>query len=234
MDFIKYLRNASFEIKYLILVLSVISGITGGALLILYPNAALHIFEKGKYLYYLLILPPVSCIFLISKRLSQSKTAEATEHALENQILTILNTIRQDELVDFEKRDRADIYLSIVNASAITQAATKSIDAFTHNITLIIGWLYIYFFLAPFLGWLIVIWRLIYVMFRESFQKIIKSILIEELKEQKDLFHVFQNHLFGFKELKFHRKKNEDIFNNYLCVIADRIKNLRIKARFYA
>ncbi|MBF0101010.1 MAG: cyclic peptide export ABC transporter [Desulfobacterales bacterium] len=234
MDFLTYLRNVSLKDTYLIIALSAISGITGGALLILYPSAAIHIFDPGRYLYYLIILPPISCLFLFAKRLSQQKTAVVIEQNLEDQVLSIVNTIRHDELPAFEKRKRTDIFMSIVNAQTITQAATKSIDSLEHHMTLIIGWFYIFFFLSPFFGWLILIWRLAIILLRDVFQKIIKSIVIEEMKEQKDLFTIFETHLFGFKELKLNQKKSDELFEKSFITGTEKIKHLRIKSSFYA
>ncbi|MBF0118550.1 MAG: cyclic peptide export ABC transporter [Desulfobacterales bacterium] len=233
MEFLTYLRNIHLKSAYNIILLSFISGISGGALIILYPNAAIHIFDPNNYLFYLFVLPITSSIFIFSKRFSQKKTNHAMEENLEDTILSIANTIRHDELSNFEKRNRADIYLSIVNAQNITQAAAKSIDALEHKITLIIGWIYIFVFLSSFFGWVILIWRLLIILLRETFQTIIKSIIFEEMKAQKDLFKIFETHLYGFKELKFNKKKCDEIFEHNFKLYTEKIKVLRNKSSFY-
>ncbi len=234
MDFLSYIRHISVKDAYVILLYSALGGGAGGALLILYPNAAIHIFDPQRYLFYLLLLPVVSLIFLIAKRLSQKKTAHMVEQNLEDQVLAMANTLRHEDLAGFEKRKRADIHMGIVNARTISQAAAKSMDALEHNITLIIGWLYIFLLLSPTFGWIILVWRLFQYLLREAFQKIIKTVVMEELQEQRNLFAAFEAFLYGFKELKLNRAKSADLFQNHFLPLTERIKALRLKSSFYA
>lgn len=234
MNFFTYLRHISVRDAYIIMLYAALGGISGGALLILYPNAAIHIFDPGKYRFYLCVIPPISLIFLIAKKISQKKTAQVIEKNLEDQILSIMNTIRHDEPADFEKRKRADIHMSMVYAQTVTQAATKTIDTLEHHLTLIIGWLYIFIFLSPVFGWVILVWRLLQYLLREAFQQIIKSIVVEEHREHVALVTIFQSFLYGFKELKLSRKKSADLFDTHFIPQNDRIKKLRLKSSFYA
>ena len=227
------LWNTSQQSTVYIVIFSVINGISGGIILILFPEAAINIFVEETYLLYLIILPPVSIIFIISKRFSKKKTAELVEKACETTILRIANTVRHFELPAFEKRGQADINMSIANAKTISTAAEKNIDSLQNNITLAMGWFYIFIFLSPFLGVLLLIWRLLYLTLRESFSGIAKSFADLEQTEKTRLFQTFGNHLHGFMELKFNLSKSNDLFSNHLKPLVEKIKKIRIESRFY-
>jgi len=229
MNLLKFILDTS-EKSLAVVIFSVITGISGGMLTVLYSNAILDIFSEEHYLLYLVALPLTSVIFIVSKRISQQKTAVLAERKLEETILKITNTVRHAELAEFEQLDRSEIYTSIVNAQTITRGATRSIDVFQCNITLLVGWLYVFFWLSPLLGLLLIIWNLLYLFVREMFLQIMQSQAGEELGKQTDLFRIFQNCLYGFKELKFNRQKNGDLFANYLSPLTEMIREIRVRS----
>ena len=233
MTLFELLWNTSQKRTLYIIVISIINGICGGIILILFPEAALNIFTEGKYLFYLTWLPPVTIVFILSKRISRKMTSLLAENACEKMILEIANTVRHFELAEFEKHGETDINTSIASSKLISSAAEKNIDSIQNNIILAIGWLYIFFYLSYFLGIIILVWRLLYFSLWETFRNITGSFAKEELQKQNILFQIVKNHLYGFKELKFNKIKDHSIFSDYLKPLAEKIKEIRIQSRLY-
>ncbi|MDM8517362.1 cyclic peptide export ABC transporter [Desulfobacterales bacterium HSG16] len=233
MKLFKFLWAASEIATLYIIILSVINGIAGGMLLILFPDAALNIYSKGQYLFYAVTLPIVSMAFLVSKHMVQKKTEALVGRAMEEMVLRVTNTARHTELPEFELFNQQDIFISIADAQTVSNAAAKNMESFQAYMILFIGWLYITFFISPIFGLFLLGSRFLQILIQEMFGKIIFSFVREQFKEEKEVFTAFRNHLYGFKELKFNRKKSDDIFNNYLLPRIEAGKRLRVKSRRY-
>ncbi|MCG8634478.1 MAG: cyclic peptide export ABC transporter [Desulfobacterales bacterium] len=232
MNLLKFLWSASESATLRIIVLSVVNGLAGGLLLILIPNGALAIFAKGNYLFYAVSLPVTVAVFLVTRHLSQKKTEHLAEKALENMVLQITNTVRHMELPEFEGFNPSEIILSIARAQSITSAATKNMESLQAYITLFVGWLYI-LYISPVFALFVLLVRFLLILIQEMFVKIIRGYVQLQMKEEKGMFTAFRNHLFGFKELKFNRKKSEEIFNCHLLPRIDENRRIRVKSSRY-
>jgi len=233
MKLLKLLFNISVKQTYYILGLSIINGIAGGLLLILYSNAIIDLLTKSNYKFYVIILPIIIIIFLLSKRYSQKKVSLLIEQYLESIVLKITNSIRHLKLSEFEKINKTEIFMSIINSKTITQGVTIIIDIIQVNLLLLIAWIYIFFFISKILGIFLIFWCLFFLITLETFQKIIKSLVHEELTQHSILSKSFKDILYGFKELKFNLNKSDEIFNIHFTKLITKIKNKRIQNRFY-
>jgi len=234
MNLIRFLWSASESRTLTVMVLTVLNGISGGILLVLLPDAALNIFSTHRYLFYAVSLPAAAGSFLLTRHLARKKTDALAEHTVENMTLSITNTIRHRELPEVERFDRSDILLGIANAHTISTGAGKNIESVQAYITLFIGWGYIFFFLSYVAGLAILFARLFQIMIEELFEKIFHKFIREQMEEEKEMFGAFRNHLYGFKELKFSRNKDRDIFDNHLLPHVENSKKIRIKISRYA
>jgi putative ATP-binding cassette transporter len=233
MNLFKFIWSASEKEAITIVILSVINGISGGLLLVLFPNAALNIYSKDQYLYYAIVLVITITIFLVSRHLCHQKTEALAGMAVEDMVLTVANTVRHAELSEFEQYSRSDIFLCIADAPVISNALAQEMESFQAYIVLFIGWLYIFAFISPLVGIFLLAARLFKLLIQEMFRKIIISFVDEQSEEEKEMFTAFRNHLDGFKELKFSQSKCEDIFENYLMIRIEGNKIKRIKSRRY-
>lgn len=233
MDLFNFLWAASRPKAMHITILTVINGIAGGLLVILLPTAAVDIYNPDKHLFYLFVIPSVIVAFLVSKHFVLLKTEALAGIAVEEMIMQVTNTVRHLELPEFQKCNREDIILSIADAQLISTAACKNMESIQVYITLFIGWCYITFHLSPLLGLLLIGARFLQILIQEMFVKIIFSYVCEQQQDEKEIFTVLQHHLYGFKELKFNRKKSNNIFKNYLLPKIETDKKKRITARLY-
>ncbi|OQX17006.1 MAG: hypothetical protein BWK80_39820 [Desulfobacteraceae bacterium IS3] len=233
MKLLKFMLDGSGVKGLTVIILSVIAGISGGIIVILYADAAVNIFSKKNYLFYLMTLVPITVIHLLSSRIAQKKAASLSEQKVGEMILSIANTVRCMELPEFEQHRSSGIYMSIAEAQIISRAATRNIEALQNRVILLITWFYIAFFLSPLLGVGILIWQFFVILMGDVGMEIIGDFHREESGKQSDLFDMFRHDLFGFKELKFNKKKDDDLFENYLSPLTEDIGNIRIKAGIY-
>ncbi|MCI5116129.1 MAG: ATP-binding cassette domain-containing protein [Candidatus Electrothrix sp. AX1] len=233
MNLFRFLWSASASAALNIILLSLINGITGGLLVILFPEAALNIFSTDQYLFYAVTLSLLTVVFLISRHLTQKKTEALAGQAVEEIIVRVANTVRHVELPEFEKMDRSNLLLSIAGGQRITDAALKNMEVLQVYVALLIVWVYIFFSISQLFGLFLLGVRFFMILLREMFRKIIFSYVREEHQEEREMFSAFQHHLYGFKELKFNFKKNENIFYNYLLPTIETGKKKRIRSRQY-
>jgi len=234
MNLLKFIVDGSESEGLMIIALSVIAGISAGIIVILFSDAAMNIFSKKNYLFYLLTLPPVTLIHLVSNRIAQRKVATISEQKVGEMILGIANTVRHTELPEFERHRSSGVYAGIAEAQIISRAATRSIEAIQNRVVLLVTWFYIFFSLSYLVGLGLLLWQLFIIFFIDVIMSIVVSLMGEESQRQTDLFDVFQHYLYGFKELKFNRGKSDDLFANYLSPLAETIRKIRIKVGLYS
>jgi len=233
MNLFKFILDGSESEGIMIIVLSVIAGISAGIIVILFSDAVMNIFSKKNYWFYLLTLPPMTLIHLVSNRIAQRKVATISEQKVGEMILSIANTIRHAELPEFEQYRSSGVYMSIAEAQIISRAATRNVEALQNRVVLLVTWLYIFFSLSYMVGLGLLIWQLCILFFMDVIVQIIVSLMGEESRRQTDLFDVFQHYLYGFKELKFNKRKDSDLFTNYLLPLTEKIRKIRISVGLY-
>jgi len=233
MKLIKFLWDTSPSRTLTIIALTILNGVSGGLLLILIPDAASKIFWTDQYFFYAVSLPLTTALFVITRHLSRKKTVFFAEQSLENMVLRVSNTVRLAELSDLEQTDMSNIFMTLSDSQIISSGANEQLEALQANISLFIGWLYIFFCLSQMTGLIILISRLFMLLVTEMFGKIFRNFAHEELKENKKMFGALRNLLYGFNELKFNKKKADDIFENYFLQHIENNKITRIRARRY-
>lgn len=231
MELINFLKRESPGTTAYILLMSTIYGITAGIFAPLVLQAATEIMAGKNYWLYMAILPCVVVVQILSYRLSQSKTALLSETASQKLVLSIANTIRQDLLPDFEKRNHSEIHLNIINAQMITEGVTHSINVFENLIILLVLWCYT-FHLSGAAGIIFLLILGLILLVQEVSQKITRELFHQIAKEEEGLFNIFRHFLDGFKEIKIRRSKNNDLFTNYLKPFLQKIRDLRYRLVF--
>ncbi len=233
MNIFKFLWNTSTDATLRITLLSIINGLSGGLILIFFPDAAINMYTAENYLFYGTLLPVITVVFLVTRHFVQLKTEALASKAVEEMVMEVTNTVRHTELPKFQRFNQEDIFLSIADAQTISTAACKTMETFQSYLALLVGWLHIAFHISPFFGLLLLAARLIQILLQEMFGKIIFSYAREQQQEEKKFFAALQQQLYGFRDLKFNRKKSEDIFKNHLVPRIEGGKQKRVITRRY-
>lgn len=232
MELVKLLIQASPRKTFLVVVLSLIAGLSGGVLVPLVLRAAESILAGRAYAVCAVLLPAVALVFVIAKRLAQTQAASLTEATLAQIFTSLADAVRGLELEEFEQLDRADIYVKLANAQAIPNAVTKSVDFAQNLITILVCWLYA-FWLSPHGGVTILIAALLAVTVVEVFQKMLASLVHQETDNETRIFQLFAHILHGFKELKMNSRKDHDLFDNHLRPLLTAAKAIRTRILFF-
>jgi len=232
MEFIRFLTDESPDETGYILILSMIYAVTAGLFGPLLLQAVADIIAGKHYLLWLCILPGCAAIQVLTYRSAESRTVRLAEAASEKMVLRITDSLRRDELPDFEQRNPSEIYLGLTGTRAISEGAVHSITVFQNLLIIFILWLYM-FHLSEIAG---VIFLLLFgwiVLAQELFQRIGRDVFHETANTEDRLFDVFHHFLNGFKEIKVCERKNNDLFENYLRPLIRKIQHLRYRLVFF-
>lgn len=232
MKFLKLVSQQAPQEYGVLLVLSVISGVAGGMIVPLVLYGAHDIAAGQDYVPYLCVLPALTGVLIFSKRSLQQRAAVLTESSLERMILRITNALRHADLPEIERRHQTDVLLTIVNAKDVTSAAIKSVNVFQLVLSLATGWGYIVWLSRP-AGFIVLLAVAVALAVRQAFHYVSETTRGEEVANEQTLFATFHHLLDGCKQLKLHRRKSRDLFENYLRPLVLSNQAIRTTAAFY-
>jgi len=233
MELFKLLIKESILKTLYLFLISIIAGISGGVIIPLVINTAEQFTTGKSELQNMIFLPVIALLLIGTKRLSQQQIAFLVSRIQEKLILKITGNVRNAELNYIENCGRReDIYLKIVNAQVITNAATKNIETFQNIITIFICWLYI-FILSHQMGLIFLFVFLIGVTVYELFQKLTEPFLNKETGTEKAMHRSFSHILDGFKEIKMNRRRSDDLFHNHLTPLVLETQKARTEGMLY-
>ncbi len=186
MELLKYFLTEAPEKTRFILIMSVIAGMSEVASVLLTINGVQDVAAGRNYMLYAVFLPMAAVVFLLSKRISQTRTAALTESILEKLYTDIANDFRHAELPEIESRDTAEIHLKMLQAQTVTDAAVRGIHAFQSLITIFFLWLYV-FRITPVGGLFSLLLLAIAVAVYEVTQKLALPLMRQEAEKEKEL-----------------------------------------------
>ncbi|QTA87814.1 cyclic peptide export ABC transporter [Desulfonema magnum] len=227
MEFIRFLIKESPEKATFILMMSLFQGVAAGVFPIVVIHAAADITAGQGYILWLFLLIGCILIQIGTYYISESQTAMLTEQALEEMVLGIADFLRREELPEFERRNHAEIRLSMGEARAVAEAAVQSVRTLQSFITLFVVWLYIFFGLSRVAGMLFLLVFTLILMINEVFQKISRDQFVKIFQAEKRLFDIIRHFLDGFREIRISHAKSDDLFDNHLRPIICNIQELR-------
>ncbi|KPA19115.1 cyclic peptide transporter, partial [Candidatus Magnetomorum sp. HK-1] len=231
MNFFIILAKENLPKFLVIILLSIVSGIFSGLIIIFALNGIEDIVVGQNYSMYVLLIPITAIIIFISTRFAQLESAFLSENIQEKLILKISNNFRRAKLETIERKNLTDIYRQILNAQTITNSITKYINMFQSIITIFILWVYIYI-ISVIMGLILLIFFFFVILVYELYQKLLEPIIVEQLTHETEMYSQISSILNGLKELKLDPSKNDDLFNNYLKNEIIETKNLKSSMLF--
>jgi len=233
MEFIKFLNeNDPGETLY-ILAMSILYGVASGLFAPLVLMAAIAIIDGKAYIMWLCLLAGGVLLQLTSYWVAESKTMYLANQVLERLVLGLADNLRREELHDFEQRNHSEIHMIVREAGDISEGAIHSIRLFQSMITVFVLWIYIYS-LSNAAGLIFLFIYGLMILIFEVFKQLNIDQFIKIAQTENRLFDIFQNFLYGFKEIKTDYLKNNDLFTNFLVPIIHRIRNLRYHLSFFS
>lgn len=227
--FYTFIRTESPEFRGIIVFISVLSGIVNGFAVGLAINAAKSL-EPGKLQIREFLLFTIALIgFWASKEYVLNRTTAIVEGIIRDIRMRIMRSIRTTNLSVFERMNRGRIY-SVLSTDAMTlsMSAGAIINATSSAcmlgfVILFIGYLSVYA-----LGITVVfITGAVYLYIVKS--KTVNAELSQASRLENEFFENLNGLLYGYKELKLSRPKNNDFFSADLWNIITSTANLRTK-----
>jgi len=232
MKLLLLLFKESFKKSYAIMILSIIAGISEVSSVILTINGVQDVVQGQRLLFYAIFLPVAAITLIISKRISQIQAAELTENFLKKRYNEIVDDIRHAELMEVEKQDASKIYLKMLNAQTMTDAAIKGIHAFQNLLVIFLLWFYVYY-ISPFGGTVCFLIFAFAAAVYEVHEKLMMPHMQKESEKEKELFSLFDHILYGAKEIRINQQKNNDLFENWLKPAILNVKETRAQILSY-
>lgn len=234
MNFLRFLYDQSGRLGYFFLLLGIISGIANAAILKLIDNVmtaaggdeGIHGIDVKRSGIYLAVL----AVLFVTQRMFAKYIIQLSQTIIFDLRLSILNDIRLSGYSDFKSAGRERIYTSLTqDTEKISAAAASTVYAITNLVTVVFCLAYLaYASLAGFALTLGVIGLGIMVYWIR--QKKIHRDLSAARDLQTTLFGYVDELLQGFKEVKVHHGKNEDLYENHIRSVSNETKGLGIKA----
>jgi len=231
MEFLNFLKKTDPQSTQYILLSSIIYGIASGVFAPLILNAASKITAGKSYTVWIFLLFGCVALQLIAYWFAEIRTLRLTNEILEKMVLEIADTLRRDELVNFEKRDQAEIRLCFDSVNNISDGTVYSIKMFQSMITILVIWLYI-FSLTNIAGIIFLLVYCLIILANELLCQISKEHAIVARQTESRLFKIFHHFLHGFKEIRIDSIKNHNLFKSYLKPVIRKLKTVNYKMSF--
>ena len=232
MELLKFFLKEAPEKTLHILILSVMAGMSEVASVLLTINGVQDVAAGRNYMLYAILLPTAALVFILSKRISQTRAAALTESILEKLYTEIADDIRHAELPEIEQRDAAGIYLKMLKAQTVTDAATRGVHAFQSLFAIFFLWFYL-FRISPMGGLISLLIFTFAVAVYELFQQLAIPLMQQETEKEQEVAALFGHILYGAKEIRISRPKNDDLLVNQLAPIVSQVKETRTRALSY-
>lgn len=237
MNLLRFFRSATGANWNAVIIMSVISGMAGGAILAIVNTAATTTgFDKtgsAADLHLVVLFLLAIAIYAYSKHWSALRTAEILELLVTDLRLRVCDKLRRAELEVVEGLDKSEVFTAVTqDASRIAQSGFLITNTAQQAVVLLVGsaylaWLSPAAFFLFVVGAAFAVWQI--VSHRESLMEAIRK----DMEKQNQMFTYLNDLLYGFKEAKLNRGKGEDILAE-MNAVANASRHLRLQSsRFF-
>lgn len=229
-DFLNLLKKKSRKRMLKLGIVSVISGIFQGLIVVIINGAAAELPAQTMNFWFLSLF--VTCItgFIYTRRFTMNRSIKMVQDIIINMRITLADKVRKAGLMPIEQMGETLLYTTIVENTEIIFEAAKSLsNAGASLIMIIFSFGYIYYIspVAFLLSLVIIAAGMSVYMINQDKSNAELWATLEKEKE----FSVYLSHLIkGFKEVKMNSARSDDLFENYLKKTSDASGTLRLKS----
>ncbi len=227
MEFFRFLRQEHAESGYYAVAMALAAGVLNGLLAGLIIITAQHVQPGEKNFKYLLMFAVALAAYWYAKRYSLSRNTQLVEGALARIRHRVTDAIRRSDLEKFEQVGAARI-TAVISTDAVTlsQYTPFLINAASSLVMIVVAFGFIWFLSKTALILTLVVLGISLVYYFVQ-QRGLKVRIEKTSGKQTEYFDGLAALLKGFKELKVNRAKNEDFFQNRLCVLSEEMRELK-------
>ena len=214
-----------------LLFFSVLSGASNAALLAIINSATTN-GDNRKDDFRLLIMCVLSIgIFILTKKYVLRRSVFVVEEMVRKMRVRIVNKIRHSELLMIDEIGSSDIYARITrDAVQVSHSAETFSNGFQSLVMVSFTVIYVAFLSVP--SFLIMI--LYFVLGSFAYLRLsgaAHKLLVKATKMEGAFFDALDSILFGFKEIKVNKKKNQSLFDRFVKVTKE-TRSLYVTANY--
>jgi putative ATP-binding cassette transporter len=215
---IKMIDFFAMEISSLrlsIIYTTILSGCCYGILIFIINNAANFVFQDISVELYMIGLYAVICVvFYVSHKFALFNSINLATEVIGLVRLRILDKIRHSELLFIEKKGYSNIHMRLTqDFNTIFHSVPVLFAAVEDLITVIV--IYIYIAIISFEAFVVIVSFLVAsIMCFYAKYFLIKNEMMQSGKKETEFFGMMNDVVKGFKQIKMHVQKNEDLFND--------------------
>jgi putative ATP-binding cassette transporter len=210
----QFFNKESTAPKVTIIIMTLISGIANGLLLVIINQAVQRVVNREIEKYYFFVYVLGLVLFVATKRYAIWQTGMAIEEIILQIRIRIVDKLRRSELRFIETLDKSKVYTLLTQDTAqISQTVILLMNSWQASITLVAGMVYIAL-LSLFAFCITIVSVIIAVMIYLSKMKTMSGYVNELTIKQINFFTILNNFLEGFKEIKINKRKNDDLFKH--------------------
>jgi len=223
-------RETDVDLKPLLL-FSVLSGAANAALLAIINSATTNGDNRSDDLRLLMMCILSIAIFILTKRYVLRKGVYVVEEMVRKIRVRLVNKIRHSELTMIDEIGSSDIYARITkDAVQVSHSAETFSNGFQSFIMVLFTVIYVAFLSLPAFLIMVLYFVLgVYAYLRLS--GVANRLLARATKMEGAFFDALDSVLYGFKEIKINKKKNQSLFNRFEHV-TESTRSLYVSANY--
>jgi len=228
--FLKFLRDESGPNNFRIVAMAIFAGVVNGLLVSVIVTAAEKSASGGSDLQYLAFFMLCFGAFLFSRHFVLVQTNRLTEEIVTKIRLKIIDKIRRSDLLLFERVGKVRIASALSHDTmTLSECASMLASALSSAIMLIVAVAYIAFLSrTAFILTMLSIGA--GVVYYQMSRKSIDMDLRASTQKEHEFLSLLGHLLDGFKEVKMHEERNEDLYENHICTTAYCGQQLKTRA----
>lgn len=236
MNVLRFLRSGDSTSWNMIMLMSALSGISGGAILATINVASsmegADAPESAPKTQLMVVFLLAIALYVHAKRRSVFRATEIVESLVSKLRLRICDKIRKSELLVVENLDPGETFTNVTrDANTIAQSGFIVTNAAQQGVMLIVGMIYLAWlskaaFVLFAMGGGIGAW--LYLARKQSLEDAIHK----DIQKQSELFSYLSHLLSGFKETKLNQDKSDELFGD-MSDVAVESRQLRLQANMF-
>ncbi len=229
-DFLRLLRRESGKGIFKLGVISVVSGIFQGMIVVIINGAAEELSSETMNFRFLAMF--VTCItgYIYTRRFTLTRSIKMVQNIIIDLRIGLSDKLRRIGLLPMEQMGETRLYTTIVENTDIIFEATKSVSNAGASLVMVLfsfGYIYYISPVAFLLSAVIIgIGVSVYLISQGKSSADLWATLEKEKEFSEYLSHLIK----GFKEVKIDSAKSDDLFENYLKRSSDESRHLRLRS----
>lgn len=230
MEFFHFLRRESEENFGRLVTVAVLAGLVNAVLVMILIQAA-SAADNGAASFRSFFLFGLSFgAFIYCRHFTVKRTGVLAERIITKVRARIIEKIRRTNLLQFERVGRSPVYSTVVQHTlTLSQSAVLIANSFSSGIMVVfVAGIIAYVSMPAF--FLTAGSILVGIVIYRSKRSRIEATLAQATEEENRSFDYLGHLLDGFKEIRMHSGRNEDLYRNYLSPSANETERLKIFA----